>query len=286
MSENSNIFDSMSKNPIGILLGTLVLSVFFIFYGNLSSHNPGIEAKDKLKMANAYIATASQQKDIRVKDSLLAIADIHIGDVKYRKHPYWYASKAFGFMVKGKLDSAYLNLRKAKKFNDRQKVISRELVNFMNFTFSRLAITYINNGINDNAFAIANEGLAVSPKNSDLFNVKGVYYTRKGNLDSALANFQKAIQFNPNNNAAKENLFNLFVGQANKGFKENNMQYAISMLWNAEKIAPKNENVLLLLGKANINIGDAKTAAYYLNKVIAVNPNNQEANNLLRRLSK
>lgn len=284
MNNNTNIFDSMAKNPKEILLGSLLMAAFFIFYGNLSSHNPGIEAKDKIKKANAYITTASQQSNIGKKDSLLLVADNLLSEVSYRKQPYWHASRAYSYMVKGKLDSAYMDLRNASKFNQSQKLISREIKNFMNFTISRLSINYINNGINENAYALAKEGLAMNPNNSDLYNVKGVYFTRVGNLDSALVSFQQAMKFNPNNKAARDNLFNLFVGQANKGFKDNNMQYAISMLWNAEKMDPKNINVLLLLGKAHININDSRMASYYLNKVLELDKNNTQAKDLLRRI--
>lgn len=286
MSQNNNIFKSISEKPMTVLLVSLLAAAFLIFYGDLSSHNPGIEATDVVKKANAYITTAQGLQDQKEKGVLLEKAFNELYSIDYRKFPHWYTSRAYAYLVSGRVDSAYVDLKRAQDFNRDQQTATREINNFMNYATTQLAIAYINNGINDNAYRIAVEGLQVNPKNAELYNVIGIYYTRQSKLDSALASFQKANEVQPGHKGALTNIRNLFVGQAQKGFKENDMNKAISMLWNAEKIAPKDAQILLMLGQAHINVGDMKMASYYLNKVLEVDPNNANAKNLLRRIGR
>ncbi|GAN33343.1 MAG: tetratricopeptide repeat protein [Candidatus Brocadia sp. AMX2] len=157
--------------------------------------------------------------------------------------------------------------------------------------------------------------IGLNPSVADHHNNLGVIYKREKQFDNAIRSFQKALSLQPDNPIYTYNLADTFVenGQydeakqilqtfdktypnqkyanihlllANLYSKNENWEKVIYECERAIKIDEKSISAYKMLGNAYNNLHQYELAEKLVNNAIALNPNDQEAQDLLVRISK
>jgi tetratricopeptide (TPR) repeat protein len=130
---------------------------------------------------------------------------------------------------------------------------------------------YSKEGQSDKAMAEFNKALELDPKNANAINDRGLEFWFKGDIDSALADYNKAIEINPSL-AVSYNNRGLLYGKGKGEF-----DLAIADLTKAIEIDPKFIDAYLSRGMAySFKQEFDKSIADY-SKVIEINPNVSDA---------
>ena len=95
-----------------------------------------------------------------------------------------------------------------------------------------------------------------------------------GKIDTAIDAYNQAIKLNPNFAPNYTNLAKIYADQ--KDFKQ-----AIAVLQNAEKFNPHQISILYAIAAISSNSGDFATAKIYAQKILDLDPTNQQAKDLL-----
>ncbi len=102
----------------------------------------------------------------------------------------------------------------------------------------------------------------------------GNTFGQLGKIDTAINAYTQAIKLNPGFSPAYINLAKIYADQ--KDFKQ-----AIAVLQDAEKINPNQTNILYALGVVSLASGDHNAAKTYAQKILDLDPTNQQAKDLL-----
>jgi tetratricopeptide (TPR) repeat protein len=108
----------------------------------------------------------------------------------------------------------------------------------------------------------------VSPSGENIHNNLGDVYTRQGNLEKAVSEFQHATEINPGYADAYHNLANAYQTMGKTDLAIENYEKAASInpaLWQSYQN----------LATIYFNQGDSQEAMDYLKKALAVNPNDE-----------
>lgn len=126
----------------------------------------------------------------------------------------------------------------------------------------------------DSAFKEFNKAIELNPKDFNAHNNLGNYKVAVNLYDEALQHFTKAIALNPNSEMVAYNFGNYYV--AVKDY-----QNAIKWFKKASEIKPDYESAILHIGNCYGMLKDFENSLYYLKKAYEINPkNSQTANNL------
>lgn len=138
-------------------------------------------------------------------------------------------------------------------------------------------ILLFNSGQLEKLIDKASELLKVFPNHPFLFNISGAAAARNRQFDLAEKFLKCALDVEPNNAAANNNLGNILIGQS---------KYvdAIENFQKATEIQPENASFHANLGTALAMAGRISEASKNLKKSIKIEPNNSEAHNALGNL--
>ena len=119
----------------------------------------------------------------------------------------------------------------------------------------------------DGAIADFNRAIGIDPKYAPAYNNRGAAKLIKGDLDGAIADFNRAIGINPKNALA---YYNRGVGKGNKG----DLEGAVADYNRAIEIDPNYALAYYNRGFAKLKKGDLDGAIADFNSAIEINPNN------------
>jgi Flp pilus assembly protein TadD len=108
--------------------------------------------------------------------------------------------------------------------------------------------------------------IELNPKSSQTHNNLGSALAEKGNMDEALAEFQKAVELNPDNAAAHVNLGNALAAKGGL------LHQAIDELSKGVDLAPGAANGQNGLGVALARAGRLDEAAFHMEKAVNLTP--------------
>ena len=136
---------------------------------------------------------------------------------------------------------------------------------------SYAVMTYNRNAVWKDEFTLWDDAVRKSPNKVRPHNDRGRAYANKGNLDEAIADFNKAIQLNPNYGKA---YYNRGLAYHKKG----NLENAISDYKKAIIIIPDYKKAYNNLGYAYFSIGEDEEAMELYKKAIEIDTNQRMPN--------
>ena len=284
MSKNNNIFDQISEKPIQTIFISLGISFLLMIFTFVNDNSPSISQKDIIIKANAYLNSAQAERDSEKRMKLIAKGGNLLEDGKLNRFAEANLSRSYFFLLTNQLDAAYEAVKKAERLDSRKNNLTKEINQFYGAITSKLAVELSNNKKFEEAFMMAKEGLTKNPRNPELYNVIGVFYYSKQNVDSAFAYFNTAYQLNPKLKSARSNIFNLFMHQGNQALKNNDVLRAFQMHNQALQFDNGNINLLNLLVEESIELNKFNKANEYLNLIFKKDPNNKRAKKLSKKL--
>lgn len=116
------------------------------------------------------------------------------------------------------------------------------------------------------------------PKHARVHYFTGIYFAIKGQLDSAIWHQKVAIHYgkgaivNQVDHAAREELARASSIYTQQLMQRGQLDQARTMLWESLHYAPNSHDILNNLGIISNNIGRTDSAVYYLDKSLAVKP--------------
>lgn len=284
MSEQKHIFDQLILNPIKLLFIGLGCSFLLVLFAYVNKSSPGIEVKETIVSANAYLNSSLQEKDQQKRNELLGKGAKLLESGGLNRYSASNLSRAFFFLITNQNEAAYQAVKKAEKLDNGKHNHVREINHFFPLVMSKYSVELSNKKKYDKAMMIAREGLKRNPKDPELYNVIGVFFYSKQQVDSALAYFSKAYNINPNHKPVKKNIFNLLMHQGNQALNNKDVQRANNMHSQALQLDPKNIALLILLAEENIQLKRFDKARAQINKVLSIKPDNKKAKELMRKL--
>ena len=136
-------------------------------------------------------------------------------------------------------------------------------------------VGYYTKGDLDSAIADFNQALQIDPKFANAYSTRGEIYEAKGDLDSAIADFSRAIQIDPNN---IDYLNDRCWGRA---FAGRDLSQALDDCNQALRLRPNNAHVLNSRGLVQLKLGAFDQAIMDYGAAVAQNP--KDANSLYGR---
>ncbi|MFC1621734.1 tetratricopeptide repeat protein [Candidatus Omnitrophota bacterium] len=130
--------------------------------------------------------------------------------------------------------------------------------------------TYANNQMHDKALEEFKKAIEVNPGDYIAYNNIGIIYKMKGDFEKAEEKYKKALGINPNYHLAYNNLGNIYLETAR-------YDEAIECYKKAIEIAPYTSACYENIGKAYRNKGMIKEAREVFEKALQLDPNNSEA---------
>jgi TolB-like protein/Tfp pilus assembly protein PilF len=127
--------------------------------------------------------------------------------------------------------------------------------------------TYFKENYLDSMRVLANKALSIDDQLDEAYNLKGRYYTLTSDHDKALENFDKALEFNPNNYLAylsKGTIFSYYRGDYVKGI--DNYHKALTLVRGNER-----PSILRALGSRYLEVGFIDKAKYYYQGALDLN---------------
>lgn len=117
-------------------------------------------------------------------------------------------------------------------------------------------------------------GISNSP---DVFNQFGMICQAQGKLDSAFAFYEKALQINPGNKLAAQNITSILLERGNKAYSINDFDLALTYFIQADKINPSNMQVNYNLGLVLKKKGKLNESIPYFKNVLQADPSQKPA---------
>ncbi len=133
-----------------------------------------------------------------------------------------------------------------------------------------LAYCVILSGSYDEALALLEESLVVSPGDVTALNMKGYCLERAGRCNEAIATFREILAVAPDNWNALNSLAYLLAGQ------NSDLTEAASLASRALKAQPRNPAYLDTMGYVCMKRGQARAARDYFKKALAFLPDSAE----------
>lgn len=121
-----------------------------------------------------------------------------------------------------------------------------------------LATAYYKQGETGKATEVYNAIIAMKPEERDAYYLRGVIYTEKGNLDAALADFDKTISLNTRD---YDRLIDIYCVLSENGYKESGQAYLQSAMESGTKYMTNFEK-----GRISYYLEDYENARTYLDK--------------------
>jgi tetratricopeptide (TPR) repeat protein len=142
---------------------------------------------------------------------------------------------------------------------------SKAKTNDLASTYYNRAISYRQKGEIDSALADYNEAIRINPKHARAFNNRGTLYKEKGDLDRAIADFGEAIRLDPKFAAAYFNRGNAYDDKGDDA-------KALADLEAAIKLDPKNAAAFTVRGVVWRRKGDFDRAVADFTQAIELDP--------------
>jgi len=139
---------------------------------------------------------------------------------------------------------------------------------------NNLGNTFLEKGQLDEAIAHYQKALQLKPDYANAYYNLGNALLRKGQLDEAITQYQEALQLNPDNAQARVN-FGTALSQEGK------LDEAITQFQQAAQIEPNNEETHNNLGAALLQKGAVDEAVAQFQQAAQIEPNNEETHNNL-----
>jgi len=133
---------------------------------------------------------------------------------------------------------------------------------------------YYRQGNYDSAIAEYNKALQLNPNDASAYNNLGLAYESLGQYQKAIEYLQKSLQLDPNDALA---YYNLGVAYGGLGQYQNAIEYFQKSL----QLNPNNVEAYTNLGAAYVDLGQYQQAIEYCQKAIQLDPNNALAYNNL-----
>ena len=143
---------------------------------------------------------------------------------------------------------------------------------FKSVTYHNRGLAYGNKGDFDRAIADFNKAIELNPNSNEAYNSRGIAYSSKGDFNSAIADFSKAIKLNPNSAEAYSIRGLAYI-------RQENFDHAIADFNKAIELNPNSNEAYNTRGVAYSKKGNFDHAIADFNKAIELNPNSNEAYN-------
>ncbi len=122
------------------------------------------------------------------------------------------------------------------------------------------------------------KSVKIDPTFARGFNNLGLIQGRKGNHVQAQMNFKRAIELDPN-------VVESYVNYATTEIVQSNFDEAISILLDAQKQFPLDDNVVLKLGMTYFQNGNIQKANLAVKRALQLNPQNKLAQSILQQIN-
>ncbi|MBI4039046.1 tetratricopeptide repeat protein, partial [Candidatus Daviesbacteria bacterium] len=137
-------------------------------------------------------------------------------------------------------------------------------------THNNLGDVYGRLGDKQTALREFQKAIELKPNYGDAYHNLGNTYRELGQADKALENYQKALEFNPKLWQSYQNIASLY-------FQSKQFDKALDFIQKGVLINPKNINLRVNLGIVYLAIGEKKKAKEIFDLVLSVDPQNQFA---------
>jgi tetratricopeptide (TPR) repeat protein len=173
--------------------------------------------------------------------------------------------RAFDASTDPSWSEAYVGAMAASAFMVPMAAVMAALSNRAN-ALVKLATLYLHNdNFTPKAIEYLDQAIAVRPRAADLYNLRGIAYSKSGAADRADADFKKVMELSPRSAEAHMNLGVDFM-------KHNQFDRAIEALTRATSINPKLAMAFSNLGTAYQKKGDLDAAITSYDRAISLRP--------------
>jgi Flp pilus assembly protein TadD len=162
----------------------------------------------------------------------------YLGTYYFKKKDFASAEDCFKRAVKAnsRLNSLLMDLCLFYRFTGRDKEadeLEAQIGALDRYGVAKLyfmqARSFFENGSNLQALAAIEKAIAIEPRNSDFYNLKGCILKKQGEFSLALEDFRKALELGPENWEVYNNLGNLFALNKDLRSAESFYQRAVSL---------------------------------------------------------
>jgi putative inorganic carbon (HCO3(-)) transporter len=264
--------------------------------------NPQITQISQIKKGNSYIIKSWSTKILLVLSSLAFslilwhIARFWVADI------YFHQAKMFS--MASNRDSATKFFDKSCKANPYEREYIKEYLQFLldigekekaeelgkkaiwlmadeSRLYYLLAQSTEDRSI-DEAILFYKKTLKLNPSWADPHNNLAILYINKKDFSSARIEFEKALHLNPDSLSYKENLGNLYIQMGYEAYERKEFKEAI-LFYNERLILfPQDISTMKNLASIYFKLKRYKEAKEEFSKVLAINPEDDYAKNLLR----
>ncbi|MCX6156334.1 MAG: tetratricopeptide repeat protein [Candidatus Kapabacteria bacterium] len=271
-----NRISNFSKsNPLIILIISLSFAFLLIMIGLLASSEQGLEWKNSIQIANAYVKTAitdtiKTEKTKNFKKGEEQLVKL-VGEAP--TEPFGHLSIGLLYLVTERHDSSIRELRQALTLDNGKtntsKFASKLLINVM--------INKANSQINNKDFAAAEKSINEASNidrepNAELYGMKGILYYNQNKYDSSVVWFRAAYDMSPTNQNFKRNYTTALISKANSDLQAEKYSEALIGFQSAGQFLPKNPDLLNQIGIVNLKMKKFDDAEICFKNALKINP--------------